>query len=186
MTNKSKLGFIGFYKELDQQEIKLKEEYDKMISIPITALSAMIAGAYFVIDKVSPVVSLCEPFSYFLFVAFICMLGSWLVSSYYFIRFILPIKRAYKVFPKAEDLNNYQDQLIEHFQNNSIETDQTNEFESSFQTYILNTYIFQASHNATINEKRENEYYYFKVFLVISFFILVLISIICLFKIIFS
>ena len=149
MTEKEKLDF---YKELYFREFDDRNNLNDAISLPISIISALLAGVFYLVTSFDFSKDLSADNIFFLIPLTICVLLTY-GSIYYLILSYTSFRGKYDFIglPYAEELNKYNIKLTTQSmkKNNSSE-----EGEKAFEEYLLKKYVEYADRNTRVNDKR--------------------------------
>lgn len=182
-----KQDHIELFKQLNEHEIRVKEQHDQIVAFPLTTVSALTGALYFLVEKTITVKVDC--FTWFEWV-FVSVSGLYyivfLVSLFYLLRVFHQNKRRFKHFPMADEISKYQDDLIQYFKvwEGGHEVVRP-KFVKEVNSFILETYIKTATHNYKVNDSVADIFRKAKDWLVGCAFLFVIVSILSIVKMLF-
>ena len=178
---------LDLFKQLNEQELRIKEQHDQIIAFPLTTISALTGALYFLVEKTITVKASCFTWFEWVFIS---------LSAIYYLVFLVALFlllkvfhrswQKYKDFPIAEDISSYQDNLIKYYHEFEGGHEVVRpKFVKQFNTFILNTYIKTATHNAKVNDSVANTFRTAKNWLIACAFLFVIVSILSITKMLF-
>lgn len=170
-TDKSYL--IEVLKERYEYELFRRNNYDNLISLPITILALLIGGLAAIVTQ--------GEFSNNI-IRYGVLVGMLPVgiSIYYLARVFYGLNRNYDVLPQAKDINEHYEKLSQYYVELNEPTEHTH---LSFQEDLIKWYSECSKANCAINDKRMDYFHKSKMWLIIS---IVIIFILLFSKIIFN
>jgi len=178
---------LDFYKNLSEQELRIKEQIDQIIAFPLTTVSALTGALYFLVDNTIKVKFQCFTWFETIFVCLsACYYMSFIIGLYFLLKVFHAKNRKYHDFPLATEVNNYQDELLKYFKEWEGEDETVKpKFSKQFNSYVLQSYIEIATHNSKVNVKRAELFYNAREYLIVCAYLFVVISIFSIVKMLF-
>lgn len=161
-----KMDDITFYKSLYDRELKRRIDLDNSISVPIGTITLLFGLIFYVFSNVSLIPVGWDILIYILIggsgvLLFIGIL--YLVMSYNYL--IYGFK--YQNFPSTLELREYQLGVNKHREFEKIEID-------LFDEYLINKYVDYTNCHVKINDKRGENLYHAKSYIIASMLMLLL------------
>lgn len=174
---------IAIFKELAQEEFKIKDRYDSIIAFPVTSITAMSGYMYFMVTK-----TVSRPYDEVLDQVLITF------SVLYYMAFLFTLCKLLLVFkgwraryddlPLAQDLSEYQDGLIDYHKDSGTSADEVKpNFVRDFNKALLHYYIKMATNNSKMNNRKREDFESAKTGVIVCAILFVFSSLIALYKI---
>ncbi|WEK20446.1 MAG: hypothetical protein P0Y49_04750 [Candidatus Pedobacter colombiensis] len=178
----SKDYLIGLLKDKYEHEIRRKADFDNSLNIPITLLTALFAGIYFVASDTSlkqlscPLITVKWILLALLFLS--CIITMSLLFKVYF-----GYKRAYCAFPDSKQVVEDDFKALEEYHNQYSKGKQEENLLKSLKDRVVNWYLECNNNNTPVNDARANALFYARLSICISLSIgLALLIFICYLK----
>lgn len=176
---------LSIFKELAQEEFKIKDRYDSIIAFPVTSISAMSGYMYYMVDK-----TVSRPYFDSFEIVFLAISACYYAAFIYTLYFLLKVfhgwRMKYDDLPLAEDLSNYQDGLIKYHKEVGVnEKEVKPNFVRDFNKTLMDYYIKMATNNSEMNKIKRVSYEKARVGLIVCAFLFIASSLIALYKMLF-
>ena len=179
----SKDILITVMKDKYDHEMGRKDNFETSLNIPITILSAMFAGLYFVITD-SQLISYSCPITTIKWILISLLFTSCITTMGLLFRVYFGYKRSYCVFPESHtvfniDYRRLEDYTKQHSSSDMYESDLSEHLKDN----IIKWYLDCNEHNTPVNDSRAEALFYARLFLCISLSLgLLLLMFVCIIK----
>jgi hypothetical protein len=179
----SKDYIIALLQEKYEYELKRKDSFETALNVPISLLSVLFAGAYFVISDEKLSSGYCS-LNTIKYIFLSLLFSSCVLTLIQLIRVYFGYNRSYCSFPESSIVFNQDYKALEAYHNeNSKKSKVETELLDSLKDNVIKWYLDCNNHNTPVNDKRGNAYYLSRLFLCISLCIgLALLTLVCIIK----
>lgn len=156
----SKDQLIELLKEKYSHEMSRKHKFDDVLSLPVTVLSLVVAGIFYILNEVySKQLSTCVKSMFIAIVGVLLIVSIFSILSLIFVFF--GYKREYCTFPDSDSVFTSYNELEEYYKEENTEKDKL--ISKILKDYTIKWYLECNSHNMKTNDRRAAAYHNFKL-----------------------
>lgn len=177
---------IDFYKDRYDKELQIKLHISTQVRLPITILSLLFAGAFYLIKEYSSILLNSNKLALRVFILFqsLILVGFFLMAIINLIKMYDNGFKKYKYLPLSNVFYEREKIIFDEYSSKFKNIDALNDDEYKnavleyskkyFQTELVEYYVECSSHNQKLNEKRFKYYYASRRLIFVSFGILII------------
>jgi hypothetical protein len=178
----SKDYLISLLKDKYEHEMRRKSDFDNSLNIPITLLTALFAGMYFVASDDSLKALSC-PLTSTKWTLLVLLFLSSILTMVLLFKVYFGYKRAYCSFPDSKKVVEDDFKALEEYHKEYSKGKQEENLLKSLKDRVVNWYLECNNNNTPVNDARANALFYARLSICISLSIgLVLLIFICYLK----
>jgi len=178
----SKDYIISLLKDKFDYEQKRKDDFETSLGIPITILSALFAGAYFVVSDSSLQGINCSLLT-IKWILVILLLVSLVTTLVLLFIVYFGFKRYYFSFPDSDTVYNTDYKALEEYTKEHYADSYEESLLDNLKNKVIHWYLDCNTNNTSVNDRRSNALYYAKMSICISLSVgLALLILICFIK----
>lgn len=178
----SKDYLIGLLKDKYEHEMRRKSDFDNSLNIPITLLTALFAGIYFVSSDASLKILSC-PLTITKWILLVLLFLSSLITMVLLFKVYFGYKRAYCTFPDSKTVVENDFKALEKYHEEYNKNKYEESLLDSLKDRVVTWYLECNNNNTPVNDSRADALFYARLSICISLSIgLVLLIFICYLK----
>jgi len=182
MAENSKEYLIGILKDKYDHEMVRKSDFESSLNIPITLLTALLAGMYFVTSDTTIDSTMCSLKTIKLILLTILFMSCIVTIIFLFIVYF-GYRRSYCTFPESNVVVNVDFKELEEYNKEHNADKYEESLLETLRDRVVAWYLNCNNHNTPVNDRRANALYFARMFLLISIGIgLILLIFICIIK----
>ena len=167
MAENSKEYLISILKDKYDHEMVRKSDFESSLNIPITLLSALLAGIYFVTSDTTIASSMCN-LKTVKWILLILLFLSCMVTIVFLFIVYFGYRRSYCTFPESNVVVNVDFKQLEQYNKEHNADKYEESLLETLRDRVVSWYLNCNNHNTPVNDKRGNALYYARMFLLIS------------------
>jgi hypothetical protein len=159
----SRDSLIILLKEKYEHEYNKKKYFEDTLPVPITLLTALVAGIYLIINDKTKIIA---PAYIYIWIGLLVLLfASCILSVYFLYRVYIKFGSTFSSFPMSSEIFKYYNDLKIHHEH---ETYFNEKIENDLKDAIIDWYVNANTVNTNINDKRANSYTWARICLFTS------------------